>query len=90
MQTRLIVWKCVAFLSDIPLTVLIELQVARNAVGVLSTENRKIWSHLRSTLAQDKSNESCLEIIDNALFVVCLDDDPTIGGKLTPLGTRTQ
>ncbi|KAF4604357.1 hypothetical protein EYR40_001536 [Pleurotus pulmonarius] len=55
------------------------MEVARNAVGVLSTENRKIWSHLRSTLAQDKSNESCLEIIDNALFVVCLDDDPTTG-----------
>ncbi|KAJ8519229.1 hypothetical protein ONZ45_g3779 [Pleurotus djamor] len=54
-------------------------EVARTAVGVLSTENRKIWSRLRSTLSEDKNNESCLEIIDKALFVVCLDDDPTIG-----------
>ena len=48
--------------------------VARNAIGVLSTENRKVWSSLRSALARDRNNESCLEVVDNALFVVCLDD----------------
>ena len=49
-------------------------EVARNSIGVLSTENRKIWSSLRKALTRNKNNESCLEVIDNALFVVCLDE----------------
>ncbi|OBZ70572.1 putative mitochondrial carnitine O-acetyltransferase [Grifola frondosa] len=49
-------------------------EVARNSIGVLSTENRKVWSSLRKALSSNKNNESCLEVIDNALFVVCLDD----------------
>jgi carnitine O-acetyltransferase len=43
-------------------------------MGVLSTENRKIWSSLRATLSKERNNASCLQIIDDALFVVCLDD----------------
>ena len=49
-------------------------QVARNSIGVLSTENRKTWSHHRQDLANSKHNGPCLEIVDNALFIVCLDD----------------
>ncbi|KAK7692110.1 hypothetical protein QCA50_003729 [Cerrena zonata] len=49
-------------------------EVARNSIGVLSTENRKVWSSLRKALTRNRNNEACLEIIDNALFVVCLDD----------------
>ena len=49
-------------------------QVAKGAMGVLSTENRKIWSSLRSSMSSDKNNASCLHIVDNALFIVCLDD----------------
>ncbi|KAI0338209.1 acyltransferase ChoActase/COT/CPT [Trametopsis cervina] len=49
-------------------------EVARNAIGVLSTENRKVWSSLRKALMKNRNNESCLEVVDNALFVVCLDD----------------
>ena len=41
---------------------------------MLTTENRKIWSSLRKSLSRNRNNESCLEIVDNALFVVCLDD----------------
>ena len=48
--------------------------VARSAIGVLSTENRKTWSQLRATLQNDRHNASCLHIVDDALFVVCLDD----------------
>ena len=48
--------------------------MARNSIGVLSTENRKIWSTLRKALSRNRNNESCLEVVDNALFVVCLDD----------------
>lgn len=48
--------------------------VARGAIGVLSTENRKIWSSLRKMLSKDRNNAACLEIVDNALFIVCLDD----------------
>ena len=58
-------------------------QVARGAIGVLSTENRKIWSQLRSTLSRDRNNASCLEIVDRALFIVCLDD--TTPGDLAGL-----
>ncbi|PPR07072.1 hypothetical protein CVT24_010973 [Panaeolus cyanescens] len=49
-------------------------EVARGSIGVLSTENRKIWSGLRQMLSADKHNKSCIDIVDNALFVVCLDD----------------
>ncbi|KAF7294546.1 Carn-acyltransf domain-containing protein [Mycena indigotica] len=49
-------------------------EVARSAIGVLSTENRKEWSRLRARLSTDSSNASCLDIVDNALFIVCLDD----------------
>ena len=49
-------------------------EAARRAIGVLSTENRRIWSSLRKLLANDKNNASCLQIVDNALFIVCLDD----------------
>ncbi|RDB19388.1 putative mitochondrial carnitine O-acetyltransferase [Hypsizygus marmoreus] len=49
-------------------------EVARGAIGLLSTENRKIWSQIRSKLEHDRSNASCLEIVDEALFIVCLDD----------------
>ena len=49
-------------------------QVARNSIGVLTTENRKVWSHHRHDLTSSKHNGPCLEIVDNALFVACLDD----------------
>ncbi|KAG2740909.1 CoA-dependent acyltransferase [Suillus brevipes Sb2] len=48
--------------------------VARTAIGVLTTENRKTWSSLRHELAEDKTNAACLRLVDDALFVVCLDD----------------
>jgi carnitine O-acetyltransferase len=51
------------------------LQVAQNAVGILTTENRKIWSHLRTELVKsNKNNAKCLAVVDAALFVVCIDD----------------
>lgn len=49
-------------------------EVARGAIGVLSTENRKVWSGLRVMLGKDRNNKACLDIVDNALFIVCLDD----------------
>jgi carnitine O-acetyltransferase len=49
------------------------IQVARGAVGVLTTENRKTWSKLRTALTKDRTNAECLEVVDRALFIVCLD-----------------
>ncbi|EAW07599.1 choline/carnitine O-acyltransferase [Aspergillus clavatus NRRL 1] len=48
---------------------------AKGALGVLSTENRKVWSGLRDILTKDEgsNNSECLDIVDRALFVVCLD-----------------
>ncbi|KAJ5771017.1 uncharacterized protein N7511_003068 [Penicillium nucicola] len=49
---------------------------AKGALGVLSTENRKVWSGLRDIMTKDPSsnNAECLNIVDTALFVLCLDD----------------
>lgn len=48
---------------------------AKGALGVLSTENRKIWSGLREVLGKDEgsNNSDCLNIVDSALFILCLD-----------------
>src|SRR6266702_1133539 len=48
--------------------------VAKNALGVLTTENRKNWSSLRDILSGDRRNAACLHVVDRALFIVCLDD----------------
>ena len=53
---------------------------AKGAVGVLSTENRKVWSGLRDTLTREpeSNNADCLHIVDTALFALCLDyTEPT-------------
>lgn len=49
-------------------------QVAQSALGVLSTERRAIWAGHRTTLMHEPGNAMCLDVLDKALFVVCLDD----------------
>jgi carnitine O-acetyltransferase len=48
---------------------------AKGALGVLSTENRKVWSGLRDVLTREEgsNNADCLGIVDTSLFIVCLD-----------------
>jgi carnitine O-acetyltransferase len=48
---------------------------AKGALGILSTENRKVWSGLRDLLQREEhsNNADCLHIVDSALFVLCLD-----------------
>lgn len=50
-------------------------EAAKGALGVLSTENRKVWSGLRDVLTREEgsNNADCLSIVDSALFVLCLD-----------------
>ena len=50
-------------------------EAARGALGVLSTENRKIWAGLRDVLTreEDSNNAECLNIVDSSLFILCLD-----------------
>lgn len=60
-------------------------EAAKSALGVLSTENRKVWSGLRDVLTKDpgSNNADCLSIVDSALFVVCLDyTEPTSAAAL--------
>lgn len=60
-------------------------EAAKGAIGVLSTENRKVWSGLRDVLSRDEdsNNAECLNIADTALFIICLDDEePTTGAEL--------
>lgn len=42
-------------------------------LGVLTTENRRQWAHIRGQLENDEVNREALHLIDEALFVVCLD-----------------
>lgn len=58
---------------------------AKGALGVLSTENRKVWSGLRDVLTRDEgsNNADCLGIVDSALFIICLDyTEPTTASAL--------
>ncbi|KAJ9666048.1 carnitine O-acetyltransferase yat1 [Coniosporium apollinis] len=58
---------------------------ARGALGVLSTENRKVWSGLRDVLHREEgsNNSDCLNIVDSALFILCLDyTEPQTGADL--------
>lgn len=50
-------------------------EAAKEALGVLSTENRKVWSGLRDVLTREEgsNNADSLNIVDSALFVLCLD-----------------
>jgi carnitine O-acetyltransferase len=50
-------------------------EAAKGALGVLSTENRKVWSGLREVMTRDEgsNNADCLGIVDSALFILCLD-----------------
>lgn len=50
-------------------------EAAKGALGVLSTENRKIWAGLRDVLTRDpdSNNAECLSIVDSALFILCVD-----------------
>lgn len=59
-------------------------EAAKNALGVLSTENRRIWAHLRDVLTSDSNNVECLRIVDTAIFVLCLDStSPKTGAELS-------
>jgi carnitine O-acetyltransferase len=60
-------------------------EAAKGALGVLSTENRKVWSGLRDVLQREEgsNNSDCLNIVDSALFVLCLDyTEPQNGAEL--------
>ncbi|KAK2624261.1 hypothetical protein QTJ16_006211 [Diplocarpon rosae] len=60
-------------------------EAAKGALGVLSTENRKVWSGLRDVMTREEgsNNADCLEIVDSALFILCLDyTEPASGAEL--------
>ncbi|KAJ5224637.1 uncharacterized protein N7469_008140 [Penicillium citrinum] len=60
-------------------------EAAKGALGVLSTENRKVWSGLRDIMTKDpaSNNAECLNIVDTALFMLCLDDtEPSTTAEL--------
>ncbi len=50
-------------------------EAAKNAFGVLTTENRRVWANIRDNLTknEDSVNHDNLQVIDNGLFIVCLD-----------------
>eukprot|EP00948_MAST-09A_sp_MAST-9A-sp1_P001154 g1154.t1 len=45
------------------------------AIGALTSENRSVWHKLRQHIEKlDENNKLSLEIIDKAIFIVCLDE----------------
>lgn len=50
-------------------------EAAKGAIGVLSTETRKVWAGLRDILTREEgsNNADSLGLVDSALFMVCLD-----------------
>lgn len=56
-------------------------QAAKGAIGVLTSESRSVWAGHRAKINDDpdQNNKECLDIIDSALFVVCLDDTEPAG-----------
>lgn len=59
------------------------MDAAKGALGVLTTENRKIWSGLRDLLSREEgsNNSDCLNIVDSALFILCLDYTEPLTGE---------
>lgn len=58
---------------------------AKGALGVLTTENRKVWAGLRDVLHREEgsNNSDSLNIVDSALFILCLDyTEPHTGADL--------
>ena len=56
-------------------------EAAKQAVGVLTSESRSVWADLRQQIEvdDDTNNKECLDLIDSALFIVCLDDSEPVG-----------
>lgn len=50
------------------------INIAKSSFGVLTTENRKVWSNLRNILNSDSINKEILKIIDSSLFCLVLDN----------------
>lgn len=51
-------------------------ETSKNAIGLLTTENQKVWSHCRTVLIHDGlQNGRTLGTIDSSLFALCLDDN---------------
>ncbi|XP_067130252.1 choline O-acetyltransferase-like isoform X2 [Centruroides vittatus] len=43
-------------------------------VGVLTALNRKEWARIREQMIEDDDNKKSIQIIENCLFVVCMDE----------------
>lgn len=43
-------------------------------IGLLTAEPRSVWAHDRQTLLQSEQNQHNIELIEQALVLICLDD----------------
>ena len=48
--------------------------LSAGALGALTTETRKAWARARAQLQASRVNRDYLDMVDSALFIVCLDD----------------
>eukprot|EP00298_Acanthocystis_sp_HF-20_P013905 c20556_g1_i2.p1 GENE.c20556_g1_i2~~c20556_g1_i2.p1 ORF type:complete len:687 (+),score=270.52 c20556_g1_i2:24-2063(+) len=58
-------------------------QSSKQAIGVLTTEERTVWAQIRKKLLETKENAENLKTVDQALFILCLDhNSPQTGEEL--------
>ncbi|XP_552786.3 carnitine O-palmitoyltransferase 2, mitochondrial [Anopheles gambiae] len=57
---------------------------AADPLGLLTTENRDTWATARTHLTQLGTNARSLELVDSALFCICLDDSTIEPENLIP------
>ncbi|KAI9310142.1 acyltransferase ChoActase/COT/CPT [Dichotomocladium elegans] len=60
----------IADAAKVPVT-----EIAKKAIGVLTTENRRNWARLRRELQANEVNREALQVVDTAQFIVCLDHE---------------
>lgn len=59
-------------------------------IGVLTTENRDIWAENYEHIRSDNLNKKSLDVIQKAMFLLCLDKQPKIMNSPSPIIEKLQ
>uniref|UniRef100_A0A7S3V1R7 Choline/carnitine acyltransferase domain-containing protein n=1 Tax=Aplanochytrium stocchinoi TaxID=215587 RepID=A0A7S3V1R7_9STRA len=56
---------------------LLDEEIANQAVGIFTAGNRSTWAEMRERMCRLPGNQESLDVIDSALFILCLDSVET-------------